>query len=84
MALGSTQTLTEMNTRNISGGKWWPAGKADNLTQKMWEPRSLIKLWASTACSGASFTCYISIGYISPFSQRDEKSVGSNPFQLTP
>jgi hypothetical protein len=32
MALGSTQSLTEMNTRNLPGGKEQPALKADNLT----------------------------------------------------
>jgi hypothetical protein len=32
MTLGSTQPLTEMSTRNISGGKGRPARKADNLT----------------------------------------------------
>jgi hypothetical protein len=31
MALGSTQPLTEMSTRNLSGGKKWPAHGADNL-----------------------------------------------------
>jgi hypothetical protein len=31
MALGSTHLLTEMNTRNITGGKKRPARKADNL-----------------------------------------------------
>jgi hypothetical protein len=31
MALGSTQPLTEMSTRNFLGGKGWPARKADNL-----------------------------------------------------
>jgi hypothetical protein len=31
MALGSTQLLTEMSTRNILGGKGRPARKADNL-----------------------------------------------------
>jgi hypothetical protein len=31
MALGSTQPLTEMSTRNLSGGKGQPEGKADNL-----------------------------------------------------
>jgi hypothetical protein len=31
-ALGSTQSLIEMSTRNLSGGKGWPAHKADNLT----------------------------------------------------
>jgi hypothetical protein len=32
MALGSTQPLTEMGSRNIPGGKERPACKADNLT----------------------------------------------------
>jgi hypothetical protein len=29
MALGSTQPLIEMSTRNLRGGKGWPARKAD-------------------------------------------------------
>jgi hypothetical protein len=32
MALGSTQSLTEMSTRDLPGGKGWLARKADNLT----------------------------------------------------
>jgi hypothetical protein len=32
MALGSTQPLTEMSTRNLPGGKGWPARGADDLT----------------------------------------------------
>jgi hypothetical protein len=28
----STQSVTEMSTRNLPGGKEWPTGKADNLT----------------------------------------------------
>jgi hypothetical protein len=31
MALGSTQTVTEMSTRNLPCGKWRPARKAGNL-----------------------------------------------------
>jgi hypothetical protein len=31
MALGSTQPLTEMSTRNLPGDNGWPARKADNL-----------------------------------------------------
>jgi hypothetical protein len=31
MALGSTQPLIEMSSRNLSGGKERPARKADNL-----------------------------------------------------
>jgi hypothetical protein len=43
MALGSTQPLKEMSTRNLPGGKERPTRKADNLTaicepivRKMW------------------------------------------------
>jgi hypothetical protein len=32
VALGSTQPLTEMSTRNLPGGKRWLAYKADNRT----------------------------------------------------
>jgi hypothetical protein len=32
IALGSTQPLTEMSTRNLPGGKKRPARTADNLT----------------------------------------------------
>jgi hypothetical protein len=32
MALGSTRSLTEMSTMNLSGDEEWPARKADNLT----------------------------------------------------
>jgi hypothetical protein len=32
MALGSTQPLTEMSTRNLPGSNGRPARKADNLT----------------------------------------------------
>jgi hypothetical protein len=31
MALGSTQPVTEMSIRNLSGGKGQPARKVDNL-----------------------------------------------------
>jgi hypothetical protein len=62
MALGSTQPLTEMSTWNLPGGKGRPARKADNLTaicepivQKIWEPRRLTALWASTALYSDSF-----------------------------
>jgi hypothetical protein len=37
MALGSTQPLTEMNTRNIPGIKGRPARKADKITA-IYEP----------------------------------------------
>jgi hypothetical protein len=58
MALGSTQPLTEMSTRNLHGGKGRSVRKAENPTaicepdclEKMWEPRRLTTLWAFTAC----------------------------------
>jgi hypothetical protein len=37
MALGSTQPLTEMSTRNLPGGKKRQARKADNLAA-VYEP----------------------------------------------
>jgi hypothetical protein len=60
-APGSTQPLTEMDTRDLSGGKRRPTDKTDNLTaiqtvQKMWVPRRLTTLWASTACYKDRFT----------------------------
>jgi hypothetical protein len=71
MALGSTQPLTEMSTRNIPGGKGQPAHKADNLTaiyepivQKKWEPQHLTTLWASTTCYRDTFTLpYLTLPY---------------------
>jgi hypothetical protein len=37
MALVSAQPLTEMSTRNLPGGKWLPACKAENITA-IYEP----------------------------------------------
>jgi hypothetical protein len=37
MALGSTQPLTEMSTRNLPGGKGRPVHRADNLIS-IYEP----------------------------------------------
>jgi hypothetical protein len=67
MSLESTQPLTEMSARNLPGGKGWPARKADSLTaicepivyKKMWEPRRLTTVWASTACYRDSFYFHI-------------------------
>jgi hypothetical protein len=57
MALGSTQPLTEMSTRNLSGGKGRPARDVDYFTaicelvvMKMWEARRLTTVWAFMAC----------------------------------
>jgi hypothetical protein len=61
MALGSTQPLTDVSTKNLPGGKGRAARKANNLTAicepivtKVWEPRRLTPLWASTDCYGDS------------------------------
>jgi hypothetical protein len=66
MDLGSTQPQTEMSTRNLPGGKRWPARKTDNLTAicepsvyKMWEPRCLQNRLVSTACYRESFTFFL-------------------------
>jgi hypothetical protein len=68
MALGSTQPLTEMSTRNLPAGKGGPVREADSLTAicepivyKMLEPRRLTTLWAFTACSRDSFTLPMSL-----------------------
>jgi hypothetical protein len=57
MALGSTEPLTEMSTRNLPRVKKRPAPRADNLTANC-EPRRLTTLWAFTACYTDSFTFY--------------------------
>jgi hypothetical protein len=63
MALGSTQPVTEMSTRNLpGGGKGRPVRKADltaicePIVQKMWDPQRLTTLWASMASYRDSFT----------------------------
>jgi hypothetical protein len=70
MTLGSTQGLTEMGTRNLPGGKKRRARKADKLTaiceqivQKMWEPRRLTSLLASTTCYTDRFTFFSFVKY---------------------
>jgi transposase len=65
MALGSTQPLTEMSTRNLPVGKVRPERKADltvifePAVQKSWKPRRLTILWVSTACYRDSFTFFL-------------------------
>jgi hypothetical protein len=51
IAVGLTQPLTEMSTRDITGAKERPVRKADNLTvvcetlvYKMWDPGRLTTL----------------------------------------
>jgi hypothetical protein len=55
MAMGSTQPLTKMSTRNLPGGKKRPARRADNLAAiyeaeclKMWKPQPPVTLRACT------------------------------------
>jgi hypothetical protein len=64
----SAQPLTEMSTRDLPGGKGRLVHKADDLAvicdpivYKIWEPRHLTTLWASTAtaCYSDSFTCFL-------------------------
>jgi hypothetical protein len=55
---GRLSLLTEMSTRNLPGGKGRQPHRhlwADCL-EKMWEPRRLTTLWASTTCYRESFT----------------------------
>jgi hypothetical protein len=66
MALGSTQPVTEMSTRNLPGNKGQLACKADSLTticepivQKIWEPRCLTTPCVSMSCYTNSHTCFI-------------------------
>jgi hypothetical protein len=70
MALGSTQPLTEMSTRNIPGGEGRPARKADSLTAicepiayKMWEPQHLTTQWVLTVRDRDTFTPYLALPY---------------------
>jgi hypothetical protein len=71
VALGSTQPLTEMSTRNLPAGKGRSAHKADNLTavcetivQMMWEPRHLTYILALTAFYRDSFTFFIRLNLV--------------------
>jgi hypothetical protein len=64
-ALGLTQPLTEMSTRNFPGDKGRQARQADNLTAIckltvyiMWEPLCLTTLWDSMACYRDSFAFF--------------------------
>jgi hypothetical protein len=63
VAMGSTQPLTVMSTRNLLGEKGQPESKIYNLTAiceptvyNMLEPRRLTNLWDSTAYYRDSFT----------------------------
>jgi hypothetical protein len=62
MALGSTQPLTETSTRNLPGGKGWPARTGDSLTAvcepivwKMWGPQRLGSVGLQGLLEGYTF-----------------------------
>jgi hypothetical protein len=65
VVLGSTQPLTEMNTKNLPEGKGRQGRKADltaigePIVYKMWEPRHLTTLWAYTVCYRDNFTIFL-------------------------
>jgi hypothetical protein len=66
MALESTLHVTEMSTRNLPGDKERPVHKADNLTAicepigyKMWKPRRLKTLLASTVYYSHTFMLFL-------------------------
>jgi hypothetical protein len=68
MALVFTQLLSEMNTRNVSGGKAQPALKAHNLTAicgqivyEMWKPRRLTNLRAFQFAANYALACQMII-----------------------
>jgi hypothetical protein len=67
MALGSTQTLTEMSTRNLLVRKERPACKADltaicdPIVYKVWKPRRPTTLWAFTACYRDNFAFFTKV-----------------------
>jgi hypothetical protein len=65
MVPGSAQPLAELSTRNLPGGKWWPARKADitamyePILWKMLEPRSLTTLRSPWHFIGIALSFYI-------------------------
>jgi hypothetical protein len=67
VALGLTQPVTEMSTRNIPAGNGRPARKADNfatcepIVWKVGEPRRLTTVRASMACCRDSFTSFFTL-----------------------
>lgn len=55
-ALGSTRPVTEMKTRHFPGSIWRRIASCEPTVWKMWEPRRLTILWASTAAYRFSST----------------------------
>jgi hypothetical protein len=89
MALEPTEPLTEMSTRNLPGGKGRPTRKADliavcePIVQKMWEPRRLTIIWASTATYRDTFTLpYEAIMPLLNVTQSIQKSLRKIPHNV--
>jgi hypothetical protein len=60
MALGQTQPLTEMSTRNLPGGKGWPAGvgliTSPPSVNRLYRTRRRLDVYGSTrSVSGIGF-----------------------------
>jgi hypothetical protein len=70
MDLESIQPLREMSTRNLPVGKGRSGRKADltaiseSIVYKIWEPRRITTLWASTASYRDSFASYFMMIYL--------------------
>jgi hypothetical protein len=83
MALGSTQRLREMSTRNISFAGWrWPVRRVDNLTtiicRLYWNSGSLNLLEPSEPvqpCSGIALRFYGTRTFITAFTTANHLSV---------
>jgi hypothetical protein len=82
MALGSIQLLTEMGTRNLPGTIRLPTRKANNLTiicelilYKMWEPRRLTTLWASTSFYRDNFSFLVILIFLTTLMEKMLSSV---------
>jgi hypothetical protein len=66
MALGVDSASNRYKYQKSSWGKERPARKADNITAisepivyKLWKPRPLTTLWATTACYRDSFSFHL-------------------------
>jgi hypothetical protein len=68
MALGPTQLLTEMRSRNLPAGQRAAdrcvrlttlPPSVSRLSTKMWEPQRLTTQWASTACYRDTFNFFL-------------------------
>jgi hypothetical protein len=75
MALGSTQPLTEMSTRNLPGGKRQPKHGADNLTA-ICDPTDCLENEATSVCM---YVC-IRGGLLQPLHLDPQWSIVLNPY----